>query len=401
MGDKTRMALIGLGGRGIGLLKLVYLEHPDVVFSVVCDVYEDRCREAADLIEKSGRPRPDMVQDYHEILGREDVDGVLLCTSWQNHIDMCIDFMEDKKYVGCEVGGAYSLTECWKLVEAYERTKTPVMLMENCVYGRNEMMAANMAEQGALGKIVHCEGGYRHDLREGLAFSKENRHYRLTDYIYRNGENYPTHELGPIARLLKINRGNRMVSLVSVASGAWGLKEYIKEHKPEDEELLNTEFAQGDIVTTVITCANGETITMTLDTTLPRYYSRGFYVQGTKGMFMEDNGSLYLEGEEHARDHFDWKKYWGNVEGYREKYEHPMWKKYLKEGIKSGHDGMDWLVFCDFVESIRNKTEVPIDVYDMAAWMCITPLSEQSIAMGGHPVAIPDFTNGAWMHRVY
>lgn len=118
-------------------------------------------------------------------------------------------------------------------------------------------------------------------------------------------------------------------------------------------------------------------------------------------MFMEDNGSLYLEGEEHARDHFDWKKHWGNVEEYREKYEHPMWKKYLKEGIKSGHDGMDWLVFCDFVESIRNKTEVPIDVYDMAAWMCITPLSEQSIAMGGHPVAIPDFTNGAWMHRVY
>ena len=57
----------------------------------------------------------------------------------------------------CEVGGAYSLTECWKLVEAYERTKTPVMLMENCVYGRNEMMAAHMAEQGALGKIVHCE----------------------------------------------------------------------------------------------------------------------------------------------------------------------------------------------------------------------------------------------------
>ena len=125
-----------------------------------CDIFK-RCvmcmktdAEAADLIEKSGRPRPDMVQDYHEILGREDVDGVLLCTSWKNHIDMCIDFMEDKKYVGCEVGGAYSLTECGNWWKAYERTKTPVMLMENCVYGRNEMMAAHMAEQGALGKIT-------------------------------------------------------------------------------------------------------------------------------------------------------------------------------------------------------------------------------------------------------
>ena len=256
-----------------------------------------------------------------------------------------------------------------------------------------------MVQQGVMGRIVHCEGGYRHDLRDEIAFGKENRHYRLKNYLNRNCENYPTHELGPIARLLKVNRGNRMVSLTSVASGAFGMKEYIKEHKADDAELMNAEFAQGDVVTTLITCANGETITLTLDTTLPRYYSRGFYVQGTKGMYMEDNASLFLEGEEHAKDHFEWKKHWGNVEEYRDKYEHPVWKQYLDEGVKQGHGGMDWLVFCEFVESVRNKTEVPIDVYDMAAWMCITALSEESIAMGGHPVAIPDFTNGAWMHR--
>jgi hypothetical protein len=29
--------------------------------------------------------------------------------------------------------------------------------------------------------------------------------------------------------------------------------------------------------------------------------------------------------------------------------------------------------------------------------MAITPLSEQSIAMGGMPAAIPDFTGGRWM----
>ena len=61
---------------------------------------------------------------------------------------------------------------------------------------------------------------------------------------------------------------------------------------------------------------------------------------------------------------------------------------------------MDWLVFCDFIECVRQQTkEVPIDVYDMAAWMSVTALSEQSIAMGGHPVPIPDFTNGAWIRR--
>lgn len=399
MGKKVTLGLIGLGARGIGLLKTVFLHHEDVDFAIVCDVYEDRCQEAAELIEKAGRPRPLTTQDYKEILGMKTVDAVILCTSWENHLNLAIEFMEAGKYVGCEVGGAYTVQECWKIVEAYERTRVPVMLLENCVYGRDEMMVYHMSEMGVLGTIVHCEGGYKHDLRDEVAFGRENRHYRLDNYIHRNTENYPTHELGPIAKVLHINRGNRMLTLTAMASRAAGMKEYIKNNKADDEVLMNTEFRQGDVVNTIITCANGETILLTLDTTLPRYYSRGFTVQGTKGMYFEDNQSLFIDGEEHAKDHFEWKKHWGNVEEYREKYEHPVWKKYMAEGIKEGHGGMDWLVFCDFVESVQNQSEVPIDVYDLAAWMSISALAEQSIALGGQPVAIPDFTNGMWIKR--
>ena len=399
MKDKIRIGMIGLGARGTGLLELVYVQHPDVEFAVVCDSYMDRCEKAAEIIEKSGRKRPVITTDYKEVLAMPEVDAVILCTSWDHHVDLCIEAMEAGKPVGCEVGGAYSVRECWKLVEAYERTKVPVMMMENCVYGRDEMMVLNMAEQGVLGTIVHCEGGYKHDLREEVAFGKENRHYRLNNYIHRNTENYPTHELGPIARILHINRGNRMMTLTSVSSKSAGLKEYIKNKKPEDQVLNHTQFQQGDVVNTIITCANGETILLTLDTTLPRYYSRGFTIQGTKGMYMEDNKSIFIDGEEHAKDHFEWQKHWNNVEEYRNKYEHPVWKQYIEEGVKEGHDGMDWLTFCDFVKFVQTGSEAPIDVYDMAAWMCITPLAEQSIAMGGQPVAIPDFTNGAWINR--
>lgn len=296
MGKKVTLGLIGLGGRGIGLLKTVFLHHEDVEFAAVCDVYEDRCQEAAELIEKSGRPRPQTTLDYKEILKMDAVDAVILCTSWENHLNLAIEFMEAGKYVGCEVGGAYTVQECWKIVDAYERTHVPVMLLENCVYGRDEMMVSHMSEQGVLGTIVHCEGGYKHDLRDEVAFGRENRHYRLDNYIHRNSENYPTHELGPIAKVLHINRGNRMLTLTSMASKAAGLKEYIKNNKADDEVLMNTEFHQGDVVNTIITCANGETILLTLDTTLPRYYSRGFTVQGIKGMYFEDNQSLFIDG---------------------------------------------------------------------------------------------------------
>jgi len=329
------------------------------------------------------------------------VDGVIITTSWHQHINICVEAMEAGKYVACEVGGAYSVQECWKLVETRERTGVPVTMLENCCFGRNEMMLLNMAQTGALGKVVHCEGGYRHDLRYEIAYGQENRHYRLNNYLHRNTENYPTHELGPIAKILRINRGNRMLKLTSVASKAEGMKEYLKTYKPEDAELAEAEFRQGDVVNTIITCAGGETILLTLDTTLPRYYSRGFTVQGTKGMFCEENMSLFLEGEEHTKDHFPpvWQKHWNNVEQYRDRFEHPIWKQYIIDGIVAGHDGMDWLVYCDFVAAMQEGRDPYIDVYDMAAWMCISALAEESVAMGGMPVAIPDFTNGAWVNR--
>lgn len=66
---------------------------------------------------------------------------------------------------------------------------------------------------------------------------------------------------------------------------------------------------------------------------------------------------------------------------------------------KKGHDGMDFLVFSDFIKCVQENSEAVIDVYDMATWMSISVLAEESISMGGQPIAIPDFTSGKWMNR--
>ena len=113
---------------------------------------------------------------------------------------------------------------------------------------------------------------------------------------------------------------------------------------------------------------------------------------------MEDNNSIFLDGKDNEFD-FKWKEKWNNVEEYREAYDHPVWKKYLKEGVRGGHDGMDWLVFGAFFDAAKRNAPAPIDVYDAAAWMSVTCLSEQSVALGGMPVPIPDFTNGKWLSR--
>lgn len=392
-----RIGYIGLGGRGQSLLDDIILEQGENV-TAVCDLYEDRVKKGADSVEKKCGKRPKEYIDYMDVINDENVNTIIITSAWESHTEIAVAALKAGKATAMEVGGAYTLEQCYELVKTYEETLTPFMFLENCCFGRREMMALHMTELGVFGEIVHCAGGYQHDLRNEISFGKENRHYRLRNYLTRNCENYPTHDLGPIAKVLKINHGNRMLTLTSTASKSAGLHEYIMKNKSDDEFLKNAHFAQGDIVTTVIKCANGETIVLTLDTTLPRFYSRGFTVRGTNGMYEEATDSVFLDREEDIKHDFDWKKVCaGNAEKYQDEYDHPIWKKYIESGFVQGsHDGMDWLEFQLFFEALRNDEPMPIDIYDAASWMSITALSEMSIAHGGAVVDIPDFTNGKW-----
>jgi len=393
--DTVNIGIIGLGGRGTGLLEMI-LKMEDVTVLGVCDLYADRANNGAMLVQNAKGNTPICSRAYQEILACPEIDAVVIASAWESHIPIAMDAMKAHKYVGMEVGGAYSVQACFDLVKTSEETHMPCMLLENCCYGRTELMVLNLVKQGLLGEIAHCSGGYHHDLRNEVAFGEQNRHYRLRNYQNRNCENYPTHELGPIAKVLHLNCGNRMLSLSSFASKAVGMTQYIKNNRISD--LTDMNFEQGDVVTTVIKCAKGQTIVLTLDTTLPRAYSRGFCVRGTKGMYEEQTDSVFLDGI-HDKFDFNWREQWGNAKEYYEKYDHPIWQEFLKAGIEAGHGGIDWIVFRAFFESVKSETQTPIDVYDAAAWMSISCLSEQSLSMGGIPVAIPDFTNGAWLYH--
>ncbi len=306
-------------------------------------------------------------------------------------MDIAVAAMEAGKPVAFEVGGAYTLDDCHRLIETYERTHTPVMMLENCMYGIREMTVTEMARDGVFGNIMHVDGGYMHDLRSEIAFGEKNRHYRLRNYLARNCENYPTHELGPICRLLEINEGNRFVSLSSFATGARGINDYAARTPGVPAELCHAHFAQGDVVTTILTTSRGQTVKLTLDTTLARPYSRGLTVHGTRGYFSEDTLSVYSDSENTEADHFKWRQFWGNFDSWKERYQPELWREYSESGVKRGHGGMDFLVIDAFMTSLHEDQPMPIDIYDAAVMMAVTPLSELSIARGGEPIAFPHF----------
>jgi hypothetical protein len=410
--EKIKVGFIGVGARGSGTLELA-LNRSDILVTAICDIDVKACEVARKMVTDKGQSAPKIFssgpESFKDLLSAKDVDAVFICTPWEWHTPMSLAGMEAGKAVACEVAGAMSIDECWQLVRTYERTKTPFMIMENVCYRRDVMAVLNMVRQDVFGEMIHLEGGYQHDLREvkfndgknyyggGVEFGEKGyseARWRTGHSVYRNGDLYPTHGIGPIGSMIDNNRGNRFEYLTSMASKARGLHDYIVGHPKGGESHPNAKvnFRLGDVVQTQIMTSRGESILLSHDTNLPRPYSLGFRVQGTKGLWMDVNKSVYIEGKSPAHK-------WESQDAYFKEYDHPLWQKHAADADGAGHGGMDWFVMNAFFEALKRKEPMPLDVYDHASWAAITCLSEQSIAQGGEPQSFPDFTDGKWMHR--
>ena len=408
---KVRLGFIGVGARGQGHLELA-LKRTDVEVVSICDINDIMLRDALKIVKDAGRKQPliykDGTKSYQKLLEAKDIDGVIISTPWEWHTPMILDALEaGLKYVGTEVVLGITLEDHWQVVYAAEKHKAQVMMLENVCYRRDVMAVLNMVRQGVFGEIIHLQGGYQHDLRgvkfndgksfygEGVEFGEKGfseSAWRTHHSVYRNGDLYPTHGIGPVANMIDINRGNRMISLNCFASKSRGLHNYIVDKGGANHPNAKVNFALGDVVTTQIKCANGETILLQHDTNLPRPYSLGFRVQGTKGLWMDVNKSIHIEGVSKAHK-------WDSTDEWFKKYDHPLWVKYGNDAAGAGHGGMDFFVLHAFVESIKRQVPTPQDVYDAAAWSAITPLSEKSVELGNATVDFPDFTSGQWMYR--
>lgn len=410
-GEKVRIGMIGVGLRGQNHLDNL-LRRSDVDVIAICDIDDRMLKMATGIINKANKPQPKIFTGdpnaWKKMLELKELDAVVISTPWEWHKPMIIGSLEAGiKYVGTEVVLGITLKDHWDVVKAAEKHNAQVMMLENVCYRRDVLAVLNMVRQGMFGEIIHLQGGYQHDLRAvkfnngkdayggGVEFGEKafsEARWRTQHSVDRNGDLYPTHGIGPLATMIDINRGNRFTSLSSFASKARGLHDYIVKNGGEQHPNAKVNFKLGDVVTTMINCANGETILLQHDTDLPRPYSLGFRVQGSKGLWMDVNKSLYIEGVS-PKGHT-----WEDAKSYLEKYDHPLWQRWSKETEGAGHGGMDFFVLHAFVEAIKRKTATPMDVYDAAAWSAITPLSEISIQKG-QTVNFPDFTNGKWKNR--
>ncbi|GAB1309477.1 Gfo/Idh/MocA family oxidoreductase [Urechidicola sp. KH5] len=408
--DKLKVGVIGVGLRGTWHVKNL-LNRDDVEISAVCDIDEIRIEIVKKIFDEKGLRQPKVYgkheTDYKNLLDLEEVDAVIIATPWLWHTRMSKDSMRAGKFTGVEVSAANTLEECWDLVNVHEETGAHLMILENVNYRRDVMAVLNMVRQNVFGELVHFRCGYQHDLRfvklndgksaygRGVEFGEKGiseSKWRTDHSVFRNGDVYPTHGIGPIAAMCGINRGNRFSSITSNATKAIGLHNYIVKNGGANHPNAKVKFKQGDVITSTIETTNGETIIVTHDCNLPRPYSLGFRIQGANGLWEVDGNRMYIEGisEPHK---------WDAADEWLQKYDHPLWQKFGTHAEGAGHGGMDFFVINAFVECAKENIAPPMDAYDAAAWSAITPLSELSIENNGEPQNFPDFTRGMWIKR--
>lgn len=394
--DPVRIGFVGVGGMGSNHVGNM-LRIEGVQIRAVCDIVESKVARMQEMVVKAGQPKPEGYSrgdtDFQRLCQQEDLDLVYTATPWEWHVPVCLAAMQNGKHAATEVPAAITLEQCWQLVETAEKTGRHCVMMENCCYDRTELMILNMVRQGLLGELLHAECGYLHDLRAEKFSNKGEGLWRLAHAVKRNADLYPTHGLGPVAQCMNINRGNQFVRLVSMASQSHGLPLFAEKALGPDNPKTRQQYALGDVVTTLIQTAAGQTITINHNTSSPRPYSRDILVQGTKGIVRKyPEEKIHIEGR--SKGHA-----WESLAAYREEFEHPLSKAIAQRSKGAGHGGMDFIEDYRLIQCLRTGTPTDWDVYDAAAWSAVVALSERSIAQKNAPVDFPDFTRGRWKDR--
>ena len=399
----VRVGFIGLGMRGPSAVeRFTHLDGVEI--KAICDLHPERVEKSQAILKKAGLPEAATYtgseEAWKELCDRPDIDLVYIATDWARHAPMMIYAMLKGKHVACEVPAVTSLQEAWDVVNTAERTQRHCMMLENCVYDFFELTTLNMAQQGLFGEVLSAKGAYIHNLEPFWKYYEGN--WRLKFNQEHRGDVYATHGLGPACWVLNIHRGDRMEYLTSMDVPATSLPRFMKQKMGVENPVVKN----GEMTQTLIKTALGKTIYIEHNVTSYRPYDRMYQVIGTDGFANKYpvEGYALRPTEQNLKavpNHEDLKSHDFVSEATKtelmNKYQHPIQKEIAEKAKKvGGHGGMDFIMDYRLIYCLRNGLPLDMDVYDLAEWSTMGELTRLSLEHQSAPVAMPDFTRGAW-----
>ena len=384
-----RCAVVG-ANRGQTFIQSAQRQAGQIELVALCDINPDAL--AAWHNEDGVR----CYTEYQDLLNDENVDAICIATPVPLHARQAIAALNAGKHVLSEVTAAYTIDECWDLVEAVERTGKTYMMAENYCYMRENLLLQNMVEQGVFGEITYASGAYLHDCRELMWNADGDLTWRgdLRGKYY--GNTYPTHSLGPVSRWLGINKTDRYKTTATWATASRSAGPYAARNLPDRPEYSAPDaFPGNDNAVTMLKTEKDILVEIRVDWASPRPHNMARHeLQGTTASFTtQEPGSeslIWIEGRSGASDKGiagDWEL----ASKYYDEFEHPLWREHLADAEKAGHGGGDFFVLREFASAIKENRAPMIDVYDAVTWSCITPLSMESIDNNNAAIAVPNF----------
>ena len=399
----VRVGFIGLGMRGPSAVeRFTHLDGVEI--KAICDLHPERVEKSQAILKKAGLPEATTYtgseEAWKELCDRPDIDLVYIATDWARHAPMMIYAMQKGKHVACEVPAVTSLQEAWDVVNTAERTQRHCMMLENCVYDFFELTTLNMAQQGLFGEVLSAKGAYIHNLEPFWKYYEGN--WRLKFNQEHRGDVYATHGLGPACWVLNIHRGDRMEYLTSMDVPATSLPRFMKQKMGVENPVVKN----GEMTQTLIKTALGKTIYIEHNVTSYRPYDRMYQVIGTDGFANKypvegyalrptEQNLKAVPNHEYLKSH-DFVSEATKTE-LMNKYQHPIQKEIAEKAKQvGGHGGMDFIMDYRLIYCLRNGLPLDMDVYDLAEWSTMGELTRLSLEHQSAPVAMPDFTRGAW-----
>ena len=323
-----KMGLVGLGG---SRRSAAYMHHPRIRVTAVCDSDSTLLEKAGDEL---GIPEGSRFESFENMLN-SDIDIVMIGTPVPTHAGQTIAALEAGKHVLCEVTAASTVEDCFRIIEAVERTGRTYMMAENTVYFHFFQNWKRWVREGLLGTVFYAEGEYVHEIRSRIIDPLTGQPYWRDR---RPPLHYCSHSLGPILDIMD----DRIVR----ATGSGTSKTIIPTGG----------VGSIDMQVALFETAGGATIKLLRSSVAPRKPEIGHYaLYGSKGQLengrvgYSSDGWIYVEG---------YPEYGATAQPLRCETRDP---EAPEEATLGGHGTSEYYLIRDFIDALDRGTPPRID----------------------------------------
>lgn len=153
--DKIRIGVIGYGVQGHFDLETA-LKVPGVELAAICDLYIGRLEKAKEQFGKTLFT----TTNYKDILDKEDIDAVLICTHDVWHARITLDALAKGKHVYCEKPMVYKIDEGKAVINAAKKSGKVLQVGSQGVSSIAFKKAKELLASGEIGELNMVNAAY-------------------------------------------------------------------------------------------------------------------------------------------------------------------------------------------------------------------------------------------------